>query len=167
VLGLERSPEYLGDQVDAVYARLLHRDADAGGRNAFLNFLENGGTVEQMEAIIAGSAEYYQTRGGSGTAGFLEALYQDSLDRGVDALGQASWTQALASGLSRTQVAELIFSSPEYKIDLVNNYYTHFLGRSADPTGLNGWVNGLLGGLRDEQVIAAIVASDEYFSRVG
>ena len=167
MLGLERSPEYLGDQVDAVYARLLHRDADAGGRNAFLNFLENGGTVEQMEAIIAGSAEYYQTRGGSGTAGFLEALYQDSLDRGVDALGQASWTQALASGLSRTQVAELIFSSPEYKIDLVNNYYTHFLGRSADPTGLNGRVNGLLGGLRDEQVIAAIVASDEYFSRVG
>jgi hypothetical protein len=166
VLGIESSPEYLGDQVDAAYARLLHRAADAGGRNGFLNFLESGGTDEQMEALIAGSPEYFQTRGGGTNLGFLNALYQDGLDRPPDALGLAGWNQALANGLSRTQVANLIFGSPEYKVDLVNNYYTSFLRRPADPAGLNGWASALLGGLRDEQVIAAILGSDEYFARL-
>jgi uncharacterized repeat protein (TIGR01451 family) len=166
VLDIESSPEFLGNEVDAVYNRLLHRPADTAGRNAFVNFLESGGTVEQMEAQIAGSPEYFQSRGGGTNDGFLNALYQDGLGRAVDAGGRATWDQALASGLSRTQVAELIFSSPEYEKDLVNNYYTTYLRRQADPAGLNGWAALLLGGVRDEQVLADILASAEYFSRV-
>jgi uncharacterized repeat protein (TIGR01451 family) len=166
VLGFESSPEYLGDQVDAVYSQLLHRSADPAGRNAFVNFLERGGTVEQMQALIAGSPEYFQKRAGGTNDGFLDALYRDGLGRPVDAGGRATWDQALANGLSRTQVAASIFSSAEYKNDLVNNYYTAYLRRQADPAGLRGWVGQLLGGIRDEQVIADILASDEYFTQV-
>jgi hypothetical protein len=166
VLGIESSPEYLGDQVDAVYSQLLHRSADPAGRNAFVNFLENGGTIEQMEAMVAGSPEYFQVRSGGTNDGFLDALYQDVLGRAVDASGRAAWDQVLASGLSRTQVAAGIFSSPEYANDLVNNYYTTYLRRQADPAGLNGWVGQLLGGVKDQQVLAGILASAEYFTQV-
>jgi hypothetical protein len=166
VLGIKSSPEYLGDQVDAAYNRMLHRSADAGGRNAFFNFLESGGTVEQLEALIAGSPEYFQTLGGGTNDGFLDPLYQDGLARAVDASGRATWDQALATGSSRTQVAALIFSSPEHQNDLVNNYYSSFLRRPADRAGLDGWVSQLQAGVRDELVLADILASEEYFTQV-
>jgi uncharacterized repeat protein (TIGR01451 family) len=166
VQAIESSPEYLGDEVDSVYNLLLHRSADASGRSAFVNSLENGGTLTQMEALIAGSAEYFQLRGGGFNYGFLAALYQDGLNRAVDASGQASWLRALANGLSRTQIATSIFNSTEYDSDLVSNYYLTYLRRPADPAGLNGWVVLLQQGVRSEQVLADIVASDEYFTQV-
>jgi uncharacterized repeat protein (TIGR01451 family) len=166
IFEIEGSPEYLGDEVDVAYAQLLHRPADAAGRNGFVNFLENGGTVEQLDTLIAGSAEYFQRRGGSTNAGFLDALYQDGLGRTADAYGLAAWTQTLANGASRAQVADGIFNSAEYDANLVSSCYATFLRRPADSDGLNGWLARLLGGLKDEQVIAGFLASDEYFTRV-
>jgi uncharacterized repeat protein (TIGR01451 family) len=166
VQGFQSSPEYRGDEVDAVYSRLLHRAADPAGRNSFVNFLESGGTVEQLEALIAGSPEYFQRRGGGTNDGFLNALYQDGLGRVVDAGGRATWDQALASGVSRTQVAAQLFSSLEYDLDLVNNDYAAYLRRPADAAGLNDWVAQLLGGVGSDQVLAGLLASDEYFTQV-
>jgi uncharacterized repeat protein (TIGR01451 family) len=166
VQGFQNSPEYRGDEVDAVYSRLLHRAADPAGRNSFVQFLENGGRVEQVEALIAGSPEYFQRRGGGTNDGFLNALYQDGLGRAVDAPGRAAWDQALSSGLSRTQVAAKLFSSPEYDMDLVNNDYGTYLRRPSDAAGLSGWVTLLLEGAGDDRVLAGILASDEYFTRV-
>jgi hypothetical protein len=119
-----------------------------------------------MGALIAGSPEYFQKRGGGTNDGFLNALYMNGLGRAVDPAGQAAWDQALATGSSRTQVAAGIFSSPEYELDLVKNYYTTYLRRQADPAGLNAWAALLLGGVKDQQVLADIVASAEYLARV-
>jgi uncharacterized repeat protein (TIGR01451 family) len=166
VMGFENSPEYLGNEVDGVYNLLLLRSADAAGRNAFINFLESGGTLTQMESAIAGSAEYFRVRGGGTNDGFLAALYQDGLNRAVDASGQATWLPALAKGLSRTQLAASIFNSTEYDTDLVSNYYSTYLRRPADTPGLSNWVALLQAGVRDEEVLANILASDEYFSQV-
>jgi hypothetical protein len=160
------SPEYLGDEVDGVYNRLLHRASDLAGRNAFVNFLESGGTVEQLESLIAGSPEYFQRRGGGTNDGFLDALYQDGLGRAVDAGGRAAWDQALASGVSRTQVATLLFGSVEYYLDLVKSDYATYLRRPADVGGLNTWVTQLLAGVSSNQILAAILGSDEYFTQV-
>jgi uncharacterized protein (TIGR03118 family) len=165
-LGIESTPEYRNVQVQAAYSLLLHRSADPGGLSAFTNFLTTGGTVEQMEATIAGSPEYFQSRGGSTNDGFLTALYQDALNRAADPGGRSAWNQALASGMTRTQVALGIFTSPEFQQDLVQSYYTQFLHRTADSAGLNAWVMALQAGQRDEQVIAGIVGSAEYFARV-
>jgi hypothetical protein len=65
-------------------------------------------------------------------------------------------------GGSRTQVAEAVFTSLEFDIDLVRGWYLRFLRRPADSNGLNGFVAALMGGIRDETLIAAIVGSDEY-----
>ena len=92
--------------------------------------------MEQLQVIFAGSPEYFQTRGGSTNAGFLDALYLDGLGRAVDAGGRAAWSQALANGASRTQVADEIFSSPESKSGMVNNYYESFLRTAGRPRRL-------------------------------
>jgi hypothetical protein len=164
VLDIENSDEFRSNEVEAVYQRLLHRGADAQGLATFSAFLARGGTVEQVQALIAGSAEYWQKRGGSTKAGFLAALYQDGLSRTPDAPGQASFTQALNSGVSRAQIATAVFSSPEYDQDLVRGLYQKYLGRMPDSFGQALFTGVLQHGARDEAVIAAIAASDEYFS---
>jgi uncharacterized repeat protein (TIGR01451 family) len=56
VRALQRSPEFLGLEVDAAFRTLLHREADPAARNAFIQFLARGGTVARMDAILAGMA---------------------------------------------------------------------------------------------------------------
>jgi hypothetical protein len=166
VLRLEGSSEYRAVVVQGLYTKFLHRSADPGGLAAFTNSLGNGGTVEQLESIITGSQEYFQTRGGNTADGFLDALYTDGLGRHVDAGGRATFEMALANGASPTQIAGAIFTSGEFRQDLVQGFYQTFLHRAADAGGLAFFTNSLQQGMADEKIIASLVGSSEYSSHV-
>jgi hypothetical protein len=165
VQAIESSLEYRTKLVQSVYVSLLHRTADSAGQGAFVSFLASGGTIEQVEDMVAGSAEYFTNRGGGTNGGFLDALYQDALNRPADAAGRASFLTALANGVSRQTVADAIFHSDEYRQDLIQSFYQRFLHRPADSAGLAAWVAGLRNGMRDEDAIAQIVGSAEYFGQ--
>ena len=167
VQAIEGSSEYRTVEVQALFGQLLHRQADAGGLAGLTSFLAGGGTLEQAQAILAGSDEYFQVRGGSNTDGFVQALYHDGLGRNADAAGLATFEQFLAGGMSRRQAAEAIFSSDEYRQDLVQGYYQQFLLRGADSLGLAAFTDALKLGMKDQDVIAVFVASDEYLNRLG
>lgn len=166
VAAIENSVEYRTDVVQSLYNRFLHRSADPSGLVTYVTFLGAGGTGEQLASILAGSLEYYQTRGGGNDDGFILALYQDALQRNADPAGQAGFRQALRGGISRREVAAVILTSAEYRQDLVQSFYQRFLGRSADSGGLNTFANLLSQGFPDEAVIAFIVGSNEYLARV-
>jgi hypothetical protein len=166
-LDIEASPEYTAHEVQGIYAHYLHRSADGSGLSNWTGMLAAGVSLEQVEADIAGSPEYFATRGGGTNTGFLNAIYQDALGRMPDPTGLSGWQQALANGMSRTQVAAAVFGSPEYQQDLVLSFYEQFLGRAADPSGLQGWLAALQHGMTDQQIIAAFVGSPEYLSRLG
>jgi uncharacterized delta-60 repeat protein len=161
---IENSRPYWTKVVQDLYNSLLGRPADRAGLDAFVNFLGNGGRAEQAAAIIAGSSEYFQKRGGGTNQGFLDALYQDALHRAVDANGRDFFERALAGGATPGQVATSIFTSPEYYQGLVQNSYQRFLHRPAEPSSLNSFVNALQQGMRGEQVLAAILGSEEYLA---
>jgi streptogramin lyase len=165
ILGIESSAEYRIDQVEKLYNHYLLRDADAAGLQQAVAFLANGATLEQLAALIAGSPEYFQIRANGMNDIFLLYFYLDALKREPDGGAETAFSQALAAGITRTQVAAVVFGSSEYKSDLVQSYYQQFLHRTAAPAELNPWVNALLQGARDEQVIAGILSSDEYFAR--
>jgi acylphosphatase len=164
--GIENSTESLTDVVQKAYQQFLHRAGDQAGVTGWVNFLQAGHTIEQMEAGIIGSPEYFQVRGGGTNNGFLAALYQDALNRGIDAGGQAGFGTALANGATTGQIAAAVLSSPEGIQDEVQGFYRDLLGRPADSAGLNGFVNALQHGATDQQVIAAIAGSDEFFARL-
>jgi hypothetical protein len=164
--GIENSTEFRTDAVQNAYQQFLRRSADPGGLAFWVNFLQQGQTIEQMEAGIVGSAEYLQTRGGGTTAGFLTALYQDALGRAIDTVGQGIFTQQLAGGASRGQVASQVFASTEFQQALVQSDYRLLLNRVADPAGLNAFVTALQQGQTDQQIAAAIAGSDEFFARL-
>jgi hypothetical protein len=157
------SAEYRSVEVQDQYQSLLHRRVDPMGLANFSNYLADGNSVENMDAILLGSDEYYQNRGGGTNDGFLSALYQDVLGRPIDPTGRANWEQALAGGMSRSAVAAALYGSPEYAQHLVGALFQRYLGRSPTAAELSTQVAVLESGARDETVIAALVNSTEYF----
>ncbi len=178
VLDIESSSEFRSDVVENAYQTLLGRAADPVGLSYWAAFLQTN-PIEKMEAGIAGSSEFFQNAGGT-TTGFLNAIYLDLLDRGVDSSGQAAFGQELSSGKTTAFVASQILASQEYQQDLVNSYYMQFLHRSADAPGLASWVGVLESGGSDQEsggsdqesggsdqtVIASIISSTEYATRM-
>jgi uncharacterized membrane protein len=165
---IEISPpghENYTDEVQALYQTLLHRAADPVGLGNSVAFLVAGGTVEQLGAFIAGSAEY-AARNGSSNDGFLGGLYRDVFHRAVDASGRTTWDRAMAKGMTRAQVAAAIFRSDEYRTDLVQSYYQTYLHRAADAGGFSAFLAALRRGRRDEEVLAVIFGSPEYLANV-
>jgi uncharacterized protein (TIGR03118 family) len=164
VLGIENTTEFHSVTVQGLYQKFLHRTADPMGLSAFTTLLDHGATIEQVEEIITSSPEYFQSRGGGTNDGFVTALYQDALSRAVDPTGRMVFDQFLAMNGSRMTVATIIFTSPEFRQDLVQGDYLQFLHRPADPTGLAAFTNALNMGARDEQVNAGLIGSAEFLN---
>jgi hypothetical protein len=164
IKGIESSTEFRTIEVQDLYQTYLHRSADSGGLQNWVNMLASGGTVEQAAEGIVSSPEYFQLHGGANDA-FLTALYSDALGRGGSPAEQAGFLQALDSGsATRAQIATVIFSSAEYRSDLVQSFYQKDLGRAADASGLAFWPLTLRSGTTDEAVQASILGSGEAFS---
>jgi hypothetical protein len=159
--GLATSPEYQHDLIEGYFQDYLGRPADSSGLATFGSILASGTWDEVVQADIVSSPEFF-ARSGSTNVGFVEALYQDLLNRPADPGGLADWTAALASGTTRMQLAIDILSSPEHRGDVVAGYYAKFLHRSAAPSELAFWVGLLATGSTDEDVLAGIVGSPEY-----
>src|SRR5262249_54287413 len=164
VAGIGNSQGGLFDRGPGLYQHYLHRAADSTGLNSFVGFLEHGGTFEQVRAAIVGSGEYLTLHGGT-VAGFLAALYEDALGRQADPAGVNGFTQMLAAGTSRAQVATLFYSSTEYRLSLVRGDYDFALERSADPDGLLGWFGFLRSGGDDQTLLANLLGSPEGFAK--
>lgn len=153
-----------GLEVRQQYQALLHRAADPMSLAGWVQALGAGTTVEQLQASLAGSLEYYQNRGGGTDAGFLAALYPDLLGRPITLMEAHLDEQALSAGESRTNLAAGILGTAEYDRHLVAQLYPRYLRRPVDPTGSQTYANLLQAGTRDEQVIADIVGSGEYYN---
>jgi uncharacterized membrane protein len=167
VLGIENTSEYRLHEVQGLYQRYLHRDADPLGMTVYTAFLADGGTVEQVATFLVRSAEYAQLHGIQNNDTFLDALYADTFHRAVDAVGRAAWDSAFAQGVSRAAVASALFASAEYRQDLVEGFYQQVLDRELDASGRATWVGLADSGSSDDVVLAAIIGEGgaEYFQK--
>lgn len=165
VLGLLVTTEYRSRLVAALYQSLLQRDPTPGELAGALGSLAVL-TDEQLRAFLAGGLEYFNARGGGGNSGFLQAIYQDLLNRPISPTEEANLLNLLVSGtLSREDVVEEILATSEYHTGLLDDLYGELLGRPVDAPGLGAFLPGLdAGTLTNEQVIAAILASPEYYA---
>jgi hypothetical protein len=159
------STEYRRDLVASYYQQYLGRPADAGGIATFVNMFTQGADAESVQAAIIASAEFADRSGGS-DSGFVAALYQDLLNRPVDAGGLATFAEQLATGISRTAVAEELLTSAEYRSDLVASYSQSYLGRPADGGGITTFLAQFAPGASNDAVQAALLGSGEVLHRV-
>lgn len=152
--------------VDDLYTSLLGRTADQGGQDYWSNAIANGLSLSQAAVDIAGSAEGQAAT--TTDSAFVNGLYQAALGRTADAGGLDFWTDALAAGTSRTDIASGIFTSSEAtdhaNVEFVNSLYTNALGRDNDANDIAGkayWITALQDGLSQAQVAIDIVGSPD------
>jgi uncharacterized delta-60 repeat protein len=164
-LGIEDSLEGRIQLVQSFYLRYLQRPGQAGEVMAWVGFLLNGLSQEELAAQILGSPEYAQDYPDPVTGErFIRAVYEDVLGREPDAAGLQQWESALAAGASHADVALGVRASQEGHATFVDGLYHRFLHRAAEPAGLELYVGLLIQGLRAENVVAAVVGSEEYFA---
>jgi hypothetical protein len=157
------SPEYYRHVTTRVYHEFLGRDPDAGGLGFWAGRLENGLTVEQLEAGFIGSPEYIANHGGTG-AGWVRGMYQDLLGRQPDAGGLAHWMGRLAAGANPAEVALGFAASAEREALHVQENYRTYLGRTASREEVDFWVGLFVSGrATNEDVAAGFVGSPEYY----
>jgi len=159
---LQQSIEYHTRQIELAYREFLHHDADPVGMSLALNYLNSGGSIEKILAVILASPEYYQTQGGGNNTFFSDAISRDTFGRPLDAAAKPLALSFLTSA-SRFQFAEVLLNTLEYEQKLVAELYQMFLHRGLDSKALDA-VLALHQGARVEEVIAGIVGSTEAFA---
>jgi hypothetical protein len=163
VEALTSSGEHRRIIVDALYSLFLGRSPDAAAEGNWLQYLANGGTIQQIEPALAGSQEFFQVEGGGTEAGFLRALYHITLGRDLDANAEAALENAMDNGLGALTVATVVATSPEALQDQVQAIYTQLLHRAADPAGLSYFVQQLEHGAGIDVVFTSLMSTPEFF----
>jgi hypothetical protein len=165
--------EYYARLVSSFYQFYLHRPegpSDGAAPVNMVNLLAGGGAIEQLRTVFTSSPEYFQTRGGGTNPGYVNALYAfGTPNRVATDPGAAAFANALSNGsVTRVQVCNAVFTSDEFRFDLVQSYYVQFLHRSGAAGEINnGWAALLKQGVPDQQTIAGILGSPEAFARGG
>jgi hypothetical protein len=160
--------------VDGVYSSLLNRFATPAEFANWVGFLRQGGQFPQIVANVASTDEFFADAGMT-VQGFINALYQDLLERAPTA-SELATGQALL-GINPNQAARLtytksIVAGSEYLGLEVQNAYIKFLGRYATSSEQSTWI-GILNTpsagagtpSRFEQLEISLLTSPEFFFR--
>jgi len=150
---IAHSPDSLGIKVDGLFHDELGRDADLAGRTYFVNYLQAGGTLEDVTQALLTSAEYQGHV--VADADFVRSLYQNLFQRGASNSEVNYWVAKLAQQ-GRGGVAKSFLFAEEYRSLHVDSYYSDLLHRTG-PVAANevsSWVNSSLDILAIEAAFA-------------
>lgn len=172
--------------VEMLYQVFLNRPSDAGGKQGWLNVLQQGVSREHVFKGFVESAEYtalcesYGIARGSftpsqprdqnvGVTGFVSRLYTKALGRNYEIDGLNAWCNQINTGVNSPEyVAECFINSDEFMRKNLSNeeyvkvLYRTFLGREYDQAGLNAWVNQLNNGVSRQEVLHGFSRSAEF-----
>lgn len=149
--------------INELYNALLGRNAEEGGTQVWQEVLAAGGSLADVAAAIAVSAEAQELDASNAT--FVNDLYSNVLGRDAEEAGLNAWVEALFNGASRADVAKAIVGSAEAtdksNSDFVDSLYQSALGREADTAGKAAWTEALAAGVSHADVALGIVGSAE------
>jgi hypothetical protein len=100
--------------VEHGYRGLLGRSPDAGGREAYLNFFNGGGTVLEFCKRLTNSDEYTRKRANLSSEGLARQLYQAILGRKPDRGGLPPTIEMIDKGQTAERAAGML-ESDEFK----------------------------------------------------
>ncbi len=157
--------------VARLYEPYFLRLPDPGGFDYWVNYLRRGGSLAQVSAAFAGSAEFIARYGAMSQSGFVDLVYRNVLGRAPDLGGRTYWVGQLVSGLRDRGSVMLDFTESAEHVratwarTTVTLTYLGMLNRAPDPDGLDYWAGQLAAGRPLEALVTSIWWSPEYQSR--
>jgi len=156
------SPEHRTIQIDSYYQTFLGRQPDPMGLAYWLSRFAAGATEEGVELGILEAPEFMSAH--ASNSSFLNALYQELLNRAPDAVGFASLSASLQSGVARSAVISAFLTSDEYRLDVIDAYYAQLLHRAADTGGAQHWLGVYDSGTPQDAIAVDLVTSPEFLN---
>ena len=162
--GIAGSTEARDVLVKSWYVTYLGRPASGNEEHVWVNELITGQTEEQTLSQILGTPEYLShaqslITTGSSQERLVQSLFKLLLNRSAGTSDVASWVNALPQ-IGQQQLAADFLAEPEYRSDLVNDYYTALLRRPPEQAAIDFWVSS---NLSSTKIRAGIESSDEFF----
>jgi subtilisin family serine protease len=93
---------------------------------------------------------------------FVAALYRDVLGRSIEPATAVAWSQAMSAGLTRGQLAAVVFESVEHRGQQVTADYQDLLHRTPSASERDAWVRLMIAGVSETDVAVAFLTSGEY-----
>src|SRR5262249_24528912 len=130
------SAEALGRVVDQLYLRFLGRQSDAMGGSGWIGFLQQGGTLEQVETLFLTAPEYISHI----DTIFVQSLYLNILGRSGSGGELPLWNTQIQS-LGFAGIASAFVRSPENRVNTLRLDFQAFLHRTPPVSELIPLVN--------------------------
>lgn len=162
--GIIFSIEAVAGFVSNLYDTILERPADSGGQAFFTNLILQGGTFEQVLALMIASDEFFEDVAGESNETYVDELYDRILFREPSQDELDFWVELIEDGTSRLAVAQFFLGSTEFATTQAETFY-EFLDREPDAGGLAFWTEFIQDfGLLD--ATALFLATDEAFDEI-
>jgi hypothetical protein len=145
-----------------LYGMVLDRAPDIGGYNGWLQYLQQGGTRQQMAAAIWESPEHRGIQ--------VDSFFQTLLHRKPKAAGRTFWVNMMVNGASEVDVQRMIIASTEYQalhpddLSYLTALFNDLLNR-APGKGISGWQAALASGLSRDTVALSFLTSTERWTK--
>ena len=192
--GFINSPEFKArnlsdsDYLDVLYRTFFDREADADGKNYWMERLSSGDSRTEVLSEFVNSKEFsqicdrfgiargtMQPNGGSiyrpGVRNYVLRMYTKALGRSGETLGVEYWSNEINMGFTSAEtVAKSFFMSEEFQnrklsnADYVETLYQTFMDRASDAEGKEYWINNLNSGMNREQALEGFARSKEFRS---
>jgi len=160
-----RTPEYYRTYTRGIYEEFMGRTADTPGLNYWTGRMEQGLTKVQLIEQFAYSPEYL----GQSPSKFVDALYQNFMNRKADTAGKNFYLNRMASqgntAAAKREVIQDFLYSYEFNAKYVQEEYQSILGRKTDSTGEQFFVGQLQQGLDRLQLTAQLLDSQEFWNK--
>lgn len=150
--------------IDHAFMSHLGREADPAAKGHWMAFLSRGGSARQLELALVSSDEFYAARCHGAVDEFIDAMYEDVLQRDADSAGRDYFRGLLASGGSRSAAVQQLQLSDEGRRFIVQSLFQWHLSRDADSAAVEHFSTLLRLGLKRETIAALLASSDEYSS---
>ena len=136
VNGIAGSTESLSRLIDGYYIQYLGRQADANGEAYFVNLLQNGETLDQVQAGFISSQEFIS----SNNSDYIQGLYRTFFNRTGSSTELGYWYAQLPT-LGLAGVAQQFAGSAENRTQFVTNTFKAYLHRPPTANDLSVWTS--------------------------
>lgn len=102
-----------------VYDIVLNRDADLDGMTYWVSRLHDDMDPEDLAGAFLDSNEGVNAYGALSNTDFVNAIYNNALERDAEAAGSTFWVRELDNGMDRSELVIAISTSTEY-LNLTN-----------------------------------------------